>query len=223
MTFNDYTRAVILLARTNSCARIAQNTARGMGSGNETESLATWNWRWGLGGAMIQIASCMRGDALGHKLWGCPGALLLLRFAPYQNVIHLQATMAVNQNPIEHARYAGKPEKDAEVRVIELFYYTLCEATKVAPDVFASLLVQNQLLKQTTAEAVRQCLSSPDFSKAMNLVDAVVSGIRTSTHEDAERRFNSFVNDVLRHGALQLGYIAEPMEDKYGQLVANDK
>ena len=59
MTFNDYDRAVILLARTNSGARIAQNTARGMGSGDETESLATWNWRWGLGGAMIQIASCM--------------------------------------------------------------------------------------------------------------------------------------------------------------------
>ena len=128
--------------------------------------------------------------------------------------------MAVNQNPIEHARYAGKPGKDAEVRVIESFYYTLCEATKVAPDVFASLLVQNQLLKQTTAEAVWQYLSSPDFSNAMNLVDAVVSGIRTSTHEDAERRF---INDVLCHGALQLGHIAEPMEDKYDQLVANDK
>ena len=161
--------------------------------------------------------------ALGHKLWGCPDALLLLRFAPYQHVIHLQATMAVNQNPIEHARYAGKPGKDAEVRVIESFHYTLCEATKVAPDVFASLLVQNQLCKQTKAEAVRQCLSSSDFSKSVDLVNAVVSGIRTSTHEDAERRFNSFVNDVLRHCALQLGHIAEPMEDKYGQLVANDK
>ena len=104
-----------------------------------------------------------------------------------------------------------------EVKVIESFHFNLCEATNVAPDIFASLLIQNGLVTHAIAESALQTLGLPDFTKVMKLLHAVVCVMEADTREDhAERSYKTFVNEVLRNDALQLGHIAEPMEDEYG-------